>query len=293
MGTTFRIVLYTENRNTAQKVFRDAFKRVDTLNQTLSDYLPESELSRLSQTAGTGRKIRVSDELFTVLQTANTISEATDGAFDVTVGPYARLWKIARAKRELPPPARIRRFRNAVGYLHIEIDPKDHAIHLIRPDMFLDLGGIAKGYAADQVLQTLAGHGIRSALVDAGGDIVLGNAPPGKEGWSIAIGGRKHPDLPILLLKNCAIATSGDIEQSIEIEGTRYSHIVDPRTGTGLTNQTQATLIAPTGIEADALASAACILSHCKIKSLLKARTNIQAYILQKQGGQTNLTAIP
>ncbi|MDE0820805.1 MAG: FAD:protein FMN transferase [Opitutales bacterium] len=293
MGALFRIVLYEENEISAQKAFQEAFKRVETLNSILSDYQQDSELSRLSKTAGSGMKVKVSRELWTVLRAAHEISEASDGAFDVTVGPFARLWKLARHKRQIPSPDRIARFRPAVDYQKIEFHQDEQAIRLLAPDMFIDLGGIAKGYAADEVLRTLESDGIKSALVDAGGDIVLGDAPPGTEGWRIAIGGRRHPELPTLKLSNCAVATSGDVEQFLEISGQNYSHIVDPRTGMGLTNRRQATIIATTGMKADALASAACILPFCSTDKLINSQPGVQAYLLEKTGKQTTLKKIP
>ena len=293
MGTSFRIVLHAKDVAQADHAFQTAFQRVDQLNRLLSDYLTDSELSRLSLTAGTGKAVPLSDDLQAVLTAASRISRDTTGAFDITVGPYARLWKIARAKRELPHPDRMERFRKSVGHAKIRLQPHQQTAELTAPDMFLDLGGIAKGYAADAVLSTLAKLGIRQALVDAGGDLVLGDPPPGKPGWVVAIGGRKHPELPRLTLSNCAVATSGDIEQSLDIEGVTYSHIVDPRTGIGLTNRIQATLVAADGTTADALASAACVLGSDALRPILQGKhPNARAYILQKTAKATQLTVI-
>ncbi len=292
MGTTFRIVLYAKDDASAQAAFRASFQRIEELNNILSDYLKESELSRLSRSGGTGGKVRVSADLWTVLQAANQYAEATGGAFDVTVGPYARMWKLARRKKEVPSPDRIRGFHGSVGFHHVKLFSKTRSICLGSPNMLLDLGGIAKGYAADQVLQVLHDLGIHSALVDAGGDIVLGAPPPGKEGWSIAVGGRRHPDLPLLKLSRCAVATSGDLEQFVEIDGKRYSHIVDPRTGIGLTNQVQASIIARTGMEADALASAVCVLGTKDGKTLLKDYPNTRGFLLHRKENQTLIEII-
>jgi len=293
MGALFRIVIYEENEVSAQKAFQKAFKRIETLNSILSDYQQDSELSRLSMTAGSGMKVKVSNELWTVLRAGHEISKASNGAFDVTVGPFARLWKFARHKRQLPSPDRIERFRSAVDYQKIEFHHDERAIRLLIPNMFIDLGGIAKGYAADEALRTLVNEGIKSALVDAGGDLVLGDPPPGTEGWRITIGGRNHPGLPTLKLSNCAVATSGDVEQFLEIGGQNYSHIVDPRTGMGITNRRQATIIAPTGMKADALASAACILPFCSTDKLINTQTGVKGYLIEKSGKKTTLKQIP
>ena len=282
MGTMFRIVVYSECVDLAGKGLEEAFSRVSKLNSLLSDYLPDSELSCLSRTAGSGKSVPVSKELWSVLAHANDVSEGSCGAFDVTVGPYARLWKIARAKRELPQESRIKKFRESVGYRNIQFDNPMQAVRLKRDGMFLDLGGIAKGFAADEALRVLADLGMPCALVDAGGDLVLGDPPPGRKGWKIAVGGQVHPDLPVLELSNCAIATSGDTSQFVEIEGKRYSHIVNPHTGIGLTNRQQATVVAPSGTLADALASTGCILDPCKFSEVLKKFQGTHAYIIQE-----------
>ena len=185
-------------------------------------------------------------------------------------------------------------FRSAVGYWNIEYHPRQQSVRLKAENMFLDLGGIAKGYAADEALKTLQKHGIPIALIDAGGDLVLGDAPPGRNGWKIAVGGNVHPDLPVLELANCAVATSGDTEQFVEIDGKRYSHIVNPLTGIGLTNQRQATLISPTGIYADALASTACILPVCQLEEVLNIQPKTHAYIVEKnKNGRKTLHTLP
>ena len=294
MGTLFRMVVYAENEEMAKQGLGAAFARVSKLNSLLSDYLPQSELSQLSESSGKGEIRKVSDELWTVLKAADKVSRKSAGAFDVTVGPHARLWKIARAKREMPTKARLQMFRDAVGYWNIEYFPKKQSVRLKADKMFLDLGGIAKGYAADEALKTLQDNGIESVLIDAGGDLVLGNAPPERKGWKIAVGGNVHPDLPVLEISNCAVATSGDTEQFVEIKGKRYSHIVNPRSAIGMTNQRQATIISPTGIYADALASTACILKTCEIAEVLSMQPDTRAYIVEKnENNDKTLTTIP
>ena len=132
-------------------------------------------------------------------------------------------------------------------------------------------------------------RGIRSALVDAGGDLVLGNPPPGQKGWRIEIGGSKHPDLPILELSNCAVATSGDLEQFVEVDGKRYSHIIDPRTGIGLTTRLQVTVVTPEGMMADSLASALNVLGPAKGSAYVKTLPRVEAYFVQRKEKDTIL----
>ena len=285
MGADFRIVLYAKNDTVAKTAAAAAFEEVHRLNEILSDYEAESELSLLSGTSGSGKKIPLSKDLWTVLSAAQNLSKETEGAFDVTVGPYVRLWRIARFRKTMPDAEKLAHAKMRTGFGHLKLFLEKRSARLDATNMILDLGGIAKGYAAEKALAVLKAQGIDSVLVDAGGDLVLGDPPPGRKGWRIEIGGRKHPDLPILELANCALATSGDIEQFVELNGKRYSHIIDPRTGIGLTNQLQVTVISANGMRADSLASALAVLGIKKGTVLVKKLPGVQAYFVQGLAG--------
>ena len=290
MGAAFRIVLYAEEEEGARSAATAAFEEVQRLNEILSDYEAESELSQLSGTSGSGKMVPISEDLWTVLSAAQNLSKQTEGAFDVTVGPCVRLWRIARFRKSMPDPEKLAQARKAMGFPHLKLFPHKRASRLDAPNMVLDLGGIAKGYAADKALAILRNKGLSSVLVDAGGDLALGDPPPGRKGWKIEIGGRKHPNLPTLELANCAVATSGDVEQFVEVEGKRYSHIIDPRTGIGLATRLQVTVVAPSGMQSDSLASALTALGPEKGTALVKKLAGVQAYFVQRQGEATNLT---
>ncbi len=263
MGTTFNIVLYAPDSALAHRAAEAAFARIDTLNQRLSDYLADSELSRLSATAGQGRAVPVSDDLWAVLMAAQRMAEQTGGAFDVTVGPLTRLWRWAMRRNRLPPEHELEQARQAVGYRHLVLDSAARAVGLIKPGMRLDLGGIAQGFAVDEALDVLHAYGLTRVLVDGGGDIRLGDPPPGKLGWRIEVSSI-NADGEIMqeerFLARKAIATSGATYRYVEVDGVRYSHILDPHTGMGLTDERLVTVIAPTGMQADALASALSVL---------------------------------
>ena len=263
MGTKFRIVLYAADQAKADAAAKAAFARVAELNRIMSDYLPDSELSRLCKKSATepAGPVKVSDELFHVLSRAREVSELSDGAFDVTVGPLVRLWRQARKDRLLPDEDARKAALKRVGYKHVELDPKAKTVSLKVPGMQIDLGGIAKGYAADEGLKVLGQHGITSALVAASGDIAVSAPPPGRPGWRIDIGALPGTTAQRqLLLKDMAVSTSGDQEQFVEIAGVRYSHVVDPRTGIGLTGRRSVTVVAPRGILADGLTKMASVL---------------------------------
>jgi len=281
MGADFRIVLYADSEKVAKEGANVAFAEVERLNAILSDYDPESELSRLSDTSGSGQHIALSDDLFSVLDASQKLARQTAGAFDVTIGPCVRLWRIARFRKAFPLTEKLAEVRKAVGFRHLNISHTKQTALLEVPNMVLDLGGIAKGYVADKALMVLRKRGIGSALVDAGGDLALGDPPPGRKGWRIEVGGLKHPDLPILELAHCAIATSGDVEQFVEIDGKRYSHLIDPNTGIGLTTRIQVTVVTSTGIQADSLASALSVLGTERGTKFVQKLSGVRAFIVE------------
>ncbi|HEY1785936.1 MAG TPA: FAD:protein FMN transferase [Pirellulales bacterium] len=258
MGAPFKLVLYADDQAAADRAAEAAYGRVDELNMIFSDYQPDSELSRLSRASPTREPVKLSDPLWAILVRARALSEASDGAFDVTVGPYVRLWRRARKLPALPDVAALAQAGKAVGYQNLVLDPATHTATLLREHMLLDLGGIAMGYTVDEVLGVLARQGIRQALVDGSGDIGVGDPPPGKPGWTIGIAPPTagEPPTRYVTLANTAITTSGDMFQHVDIGGVRYSHIVNPKTGLGLTDQTSVTLIARDCLTADSVTKA-------------------------------------
>jgi len=287
MGVPFRIVLYARDQPAANAAAAAAFKRIARLNDILSDYEMDSELSQLSRTAGEGKAIKVSDDLWKVLERAQRLARRTDGAFDVTVGPYTSLWRKARRERRLPAKHLLDETRAAVGYEKLQLDPNHRTAKLLVPGMRLDLGGIAKGYAVDEALDILRAQGIKSALVAGSGDLAMSDPPPGKKGWRIEVAPldvTNAPPLRFVLLANAAIATSGDIFQRLEIDGKRYSHIVDPRTGLGLTDHSLVTVIARDCLTADSLATAVSVLGPSQGLQLIGETPGAAAHIVESQG---------
>jgi thiamine biosynthesis lipoprotein len=161
------------------------------------------------------------------------VAEETGGAFDVTVGPVVLLWRRARRQRVLPEGWRIERAMEAVGWGGVELDRVRRVVELKRKGMRLDFGGVAKGYAAREALKVLQGRGVRSCMVAGSGDMAMGAAPQGGEGWRIRIAALEGAsgEGEVLTLSNQGIATSGDVNQFVEVDGVRYSHVIDPRTG--------------------------------------------------------------
>ncbi|MEW6157870.1 MAG: FAD:protein FMN transferase [Verrucomicrobiota bacterium] len=287
MGLPFRIVLYASNAGHAETAARAAFARIEQLNAILSDYEYDSELSALSRTAGEQRAIPVSRELWHVLARAQDLARRTDGAFDVTVGPFVSLWRKARREKRLPEPERLAEATKAVGFQKLHLDPRRQTAELKVPRMRLDLGGIAKGYAIDEALKTLQQHGIRRALVSGGGDMAVSDPPPGQRGWRIEIAPLDVPNAPpknYVELEHGALATSGDVFQRLEIEGRRYSHIVDPKTGVGLADHSLVTVIARDCMTADSLATAVSVLGPKRGLDLVEKTPGAAAYIVRMPG---------
>jgi thiamine biosynthesis lipoprotein len=278
MGTAVRLVLHSSDREAASAAARAAFDRIADLDAALSDYRDSSEVSRLAGAAG-GPAISVGRDLFAVLERAEGLWRRSGGAFDVTVGPVVRLWRRTLRTGDWPDPVRREEALVLVGSEKMHLDVATRTVRLERPGMRIDLGAIAKGYAGDEALGVLRGRGVPSALVAVGGDVVAGEAPPGETGWVVRAGRER------LLLRNAAASTSGDSEQWIERDGLRYSHILDPRTGIGLTGQRRATVVAPDGITADSLATAACVLGPAEGVALVESTPGAVAIVHQDEAG--------
>lgn len=285
MGVQCRIILYAPHQKTAESAGAAAFDRIAELDAIMTDYRPDSELRRLCARAG-GGNVPVSDDLFSVLATAQRVSEASDGAFDVTVGPLVALWRKSLTTHTLPCDADLAAARALVGWRNLSLDPAAHTARLARPGMQLDLGGIAKGYAAQAAVGTLRAHATPCCLVALAGDIAVGDAPPGSPGWVVTTRTDTAPSRgPNLLLVNICISTSGNTEQFVDIDGRRYSHIVDPRTGLGLQTGTAATVITPTAALADALATACCVLGTGEGGALVRRTSGAAAIVTASSPG--------
>jgi FAD:protein FMN transferase len=295
MGLPFRIVLYAADEAAARRASDAAYARVEQLNNILSDYEYDSELSALSRNAGTGQAVRVSDELWFVLTRAQRMSEESRGAFDVTVGPVVSLWRHARREKKMPDAQRLEEARKATGFKNLKLDPKGQTATLLVPKMRLDLGAIAKGYAIDEALKVLKKFDIRSALVSGGGDMAASEPPPGKKGWKVELmssTGNTNVPPDFVLLKNRALATSGDMFQFVELDGKRFSHIVDPRTGLGLTDRSLVVVIAADCMTADSLSTTVSVLGPEEGLRLVRSR-NAVSRVMRNPAGKVELHDSP
>lgn len=285
MGTTCQINLYSKNKEEASRCADAAFLRAKQLDLIMSDYNPESELRQLCRRSGTG-PVSVGVDLFKVLTRAKEVSELSNGAFDITVGPVVKLWRRARKSIQMPDKEELEAALKLVGYQSMVLDPLKKTVWLKKTGMLLDLGGIAKGYAADESLNVLRKMGISSALVAMGGDVALGDPPPNAKGWKVGIA-------PVLeegdaasrymVLSNCAVSTSGDTEQYVELGGKRYSHLVNPKTGIGLSERISVSIVAPHGIDSDSLTKVVSILGMAKGMELVAKVPGISCRVVTRK----------
>lgn len=278
MGVRVSVTMYAQDAESAQGAARATFDKFAALEEIMSDYRSDSELMRLCASA-TGENHPVSEDLFRVLARAEEVANRSGGAFDVTVGPLVRLWREARKTKTLPSSGALAKARESVGYQHLVLDADHRSVRLDRPGMRLDLGGIAKGYACDRGLEVLAQRGIERAMIEAGGDIAASGPPPGKLGWRIDVQGLAAP----VYLKNQGLSTSGDANQFVVIGGKRYSHILDPATGLGLTDRKQVTVLASDATTSDSL-STACSVLQDREGSELAARYGARLIAVVRDG---------
>ena len=284
MGGRARIALYAADEASAQNAAREAFARIAYLEDVMSDYRQTSEVSRLCASPA-GEPVKVSPEMLFILSKSRELARRSGGAFDVTVGPVVQLWRSARKSGVLPAGEQIAAAKNLVGWQKIALDADAGTVTLRASGMRLDFGGIAKGYACDEAMRVLKQSGIKSALVEMGGDMVVSSPPPGTKGWEIKISGQPSAStvhrspFTVHRLADCAISSSGDTEQFVEIGGVRYSHIVDPHTGLGLTNRIAVTVIAPNGVTSDGLSTAISVLGERKGRTLASTFPGVSVYI--------------
>ncbi|HVJ85116.1 MAG TPA: FAD:protein FMN transferase [Caulifigura sp.] len=291
-----RLIVYAPSEAVANKVSGEVFSRLKHFDRVMSDYDPVSELSKLCATAGSGTPVKLSDELFEVIAESQRLAVATEGAFDITVAPVVKLWRSARRKKELPTPAQQAAAMSLVGYHSVKLDATAKTVELMKPGMQLDLGGIAQGYAADDAMRVLKGAGLTRALVDVSGDIRVGDAPPGRDGWKVEIEALRPPkgadsnEPQLVTLTNAAISTAGDAYQSTEIDGVRYSHIIDARTGRPMTQSCSVTVIAPDALTADGLDTALCVLEPAKGRALVKGVPGVRVFETRIEGEKATST---
>jgi len=275
MGTEFRLIFYCDDDMKADSLQQKSFEKIDGLNMIFSDYEIDSEASQLSKYAGNDTLLDISFAMSVMISRAMNVSELTGGLFDITIGPLTKLWRRAFRRNEFPTSLEVEEARDKVGFLNLEHHP-DKKLKLKKQGMSFDFGAVAKGVAVDDVFRMLKREGINMMLIDGGGDIRVGDAPLGTDGWVIALENGNQ-----IKLVNKAIASSGSTFKFLEWEGKKYSHIIDPRTGYGITDPKTVTVKATTCFMADMIATTYCIAGHAGINALLSGIRGYEVEVIE------------
>jgi len=274
-GVEARLVMYTTDEKTAAAAAEGAWRRFEELDAVLSNWRVDSELSLLVGSPA-GEPLPVSEDLFEVLSTADRLYDVTEGCFDVSVGPLMKLWQKSRTWNKVPAEEDLLSAAERVGWDKITLLPgvgenaRGGTLVFSVPGMVLDLGGLAKGYGAQQALAAMKLLGVSRAVVEVGGDIAAGDPPPDREDWDMLAGCGPGRVGRVGLLRE-SLAVSGDTEQFMEVDGVRFSHVLDPRTGRAVTQRVCATVVAQDGATADALASAVQVLGMREGRRVVQA----------------------
>lgn len=283
MGTFVSVTAWGEDKEAVTSAIDQAFLAMEEVDYMMSNYKSTSELSRMNREAA--NEVKVSEELYGVIKSAASYSMKTGGAFDVTVGPLMTVWNAAKEEDKAPSDEAVAQALMSVGYEKLKLEDASSSVKFNAPGMSIDLGGIAKGYALDKAIDKLKELGVKNAMVNAGGDVrSTGVRPDGKD-WRVAVRDPENPGgkTVVLTAPEKAIATSGDYEKFIEVGGAKYSHLMNPKTGKSV-DCVSATVIAPLGIDADALATSVCVLGPDKGLALIDKGDDVEAMIIMNDG---------
>jgi len=284
MGTKAWVTIAGMKKVDADSAAVKAFREMYRIESVMSTWRRQSEISRLN-TESNGAPFAVSRELYSLIDSSLFYAKATSGAFDVTVRPLVLLWGFQGGEPKLPSDENIVRTMARVGYGKVVLDSLRSTVTL-PAGMQIDLAGVAKGYAVDRCVAVLARLGVENALVNIGGNIFAMGTAPGEKGWRIGIRDPKGglETVGSLLLRDEAVATSGNYENFVEIDGKRYGHIIDPRTGRPVSDVLSVTVVAPTGLASDALSTGLFVLGPARGRDTLARLAGVRALYALLQG---------
>lgn len=291
MGSVYTVVAYGEQRAGMLAAVDDAFEEVRRIDRLLSNYRPDSELSQLNRAAAKG-PVRVSDELFGLLEVCREYSRQSQGTFDITVGPLMKIWGFYRGSGRLPHRAEIRGVFGRVGFDKVVLNSAGKTVSFARDGMELDPGGIGKGYAVDRMVDILKKGLVHSALVSAGNSSIFAlGSPPEEEGWRVSIRDPRDAARAMeeVVLKNASMSTSGTSEKFFRAQGRLYSHIMNPRTGYPAQGTLSVSVIAPRTLDSEAWTKPVFIMGRKWTEKHLPNNPHFKGYRFficeDKQGG--------
>ena len=281
MGTFLEIKLWHSENGTARRLIREAVGEVHRLEEILSNFDPESDLSHFNELAGTGKSY-LQPDLYRLLKTALEFSARTDGYFDITVGPLVELWKKSLAAGILPRPDVLARTFRTVGYNKLKLSDNGQAE--LPAGMQVDVNGIAKGYAVDRVADLFRAAGVSAALINFGGSSIYAlGGPPEKAGWEIGIQGTDGRLRGVIVINGMALSTSGSMGHFWFHGGKKYGHVIDPKKGFPVTESRMATVITPSATEAEALTKPLVILGNRSL-TMIQKLPQAEAIVIPEQG---------
>jgi thiamine biosynthesis lipoprotein len=288
MGTSVSITIFSEDAAKANHAIKSAYAKIAELEQLFSKYSSNGEIYRINQSQTD--KVKISPTVFEVIKKAVEFGKISNGAFDITVEPILRLWQEAEKKNILPTTEELKSAIGLTDYTNIILDTKSLAVEFSKPDMSIDVGGIAKGFIVGEAIKALKSQGISNGIITAGGDsYVLGNNPERKANWTIGIRNPLKPEENIKYIKvsDKAVATSGHYMRFYDIQGTKYSHIIDPRNGQPVQEKIASiTVIANDGTLADGLSTAICVLGPEEGLKLAKSLPDVEVFIIVSKEGK-------
>jgi thiamine biosynthesis lipoprotein len=286
MGCLYSIAAYAERPDAIGGALQRALDEVDRIDRLMSHYRDDSPLSRINRDAARG-PVPVGRELFDFVRLALRYSRESDGAFDVTVGPLMKAWGFFRGEGKLPGAAELARARSVTGFRHVHLNEHDRTIRFDREGVEIDLGGIAKGYAVDRAVDVLRRAGVSSALVSACGSTIYGlGAPPDRPHWTVDI----QDPLDVrkvaftVPLSDRALSVSGTSEKFFEVNGVRYSHIMDPRTGKPVRDVLGVVVQAPDGTAGDAIDNVLFVQGADRARAFVRGHRDVDAILLVPNG---------
>ena len=286
MACLYTIDAYATDADRLPSILEQALDEVDRIDRLMSHYKAESALSKINREAGTSA-VTVEPELYDFIAEALRYSRDSDGAFDITVGPLMRVWGFFRGEGRLASNKDVESVQPLIGWQHVIMNAEHHTIRFDRPGVELDLGGIAKGYAVDRVVRILRASNVGAALISAGGSTTYGlGAPPGRKAWTVSIEDPvdRNKIARGVDLRDRALSVAGSSEKSFEVDGVRYSHIMDPRTGRPVQGVLSVAVISKTGTEGDALDDALFVLGPVRSRKYLKRLEDVEMFFFLPDG---------
>ena len=283
LGTIVEIKVFSANTELVRRTVEAAERRAKEIEATLTDYDPDSEASKLTADAHGEAFVSVSDDLWSMLAASDRWYRTSDGAFDASLGSLTRQWRTSRRSKQPISEEQRQQAVQQSGWKNVELQATTKSVRFKRDGIRLDFGAIGKGYVVDEIFELFRDAGLKQCLINISGNMRFGDAPPDRKGWRIEISPleKGQPILRRLLLANTSIATSGDLWQFTLIDGERHSHILDPRTGRSVRGPIAATIITPSAADADACATAVCVLGPAAGAQLVQSLPQTEALILE------------